>query len=306
MTLPTTQTPFTISIPDSQLTHLQQKLALTTFPDELEEAGWHYGVPLADVKRLVGRWKEGFDWRKQEALLNAELPQFLYAVDVDNHGTLDVHFVHKKSTVKDAIPLLFVHGWPGSFIEVRKLLPILTQASPDHPSFHVVALSLPGYGFSQAPSKKGFSTAQYAEVAHKLMLGLGYDEYVTQGGDWGFVITRKIAELYGPKHTKAWHTNFPLSRPPPLRQALSSLPLPFLSYTKSEKAGLERTEWFRRWGSGYLAEQSTRPQTLGYSLADSPVGLLAWIYEKLVEWTDGYRWEDDEGNVLPTRFEGVD
>ncbi|KAG6875151.1 hypothetical protein C0992_004970 [Termitomyces sp. T32_za158] len=293
------QAPFVIAISDEHLSLLSKKLALATLPDEIDGASWDYGVPLADIKRLVHHWKNGFDWRKQEAALNAELPQFTRDIDVEGYGTLNIHYVHKKSEVTGAIPLLFVHGWPGSFIEVRKLLPLLIEASPDHPSFHVVAISLPGYGFSSAPSKKGFEITQYAEVAHKLMLVLGYDEYVTQGGDWGYMITRKISELYGPKYSKAWHTNCPVSGPPTtsrplvwLRYALSGFPL--LSYNKREKTGLERSAWFQRQGFGYFAEQSTRPQTLGYGLADSPVGLLAWIYEKLVEWTDGYKWNDDE------------
>ncbi|KAG5719236.1 Epoxide hydrolase 1 [Termitomyces sp. T112] len=293
------ETPFVITVPHEQLSLLSQKLALTTLPDEIDDARWDYGAPLADITRLVNRWKNGFDWRKQEAALNAELPQFTRDIAIEGYGTLNIHYVHKKSQIKGAIPLLFVHGWPGSFIEVRKVLPLLIEASPDHPSFHVVAISLPGYGFSTAPSKKGFEIPQYAEVAHKLMLALGYGEYVTQGGDWGYRITRKIAELYGPKHSKAWHTNFPISGPPTisrpllwLNHALSALP--FLSYSKREIAGFERTVWFQRWGRGYYAEQTTRPQTVGYSLTDSPVGLLAWIYEKLVEWTDSYRWDDDE------------
>ncbi|KAG6900644.1 hypothetical protein C0993_006748 [Termitomyces sp. T159_Od127] len=257
---------FAIAVPDEQLSLLSKKLALVTLPDEIDDANWDYGVPLTNIKRLVDRWKNGFDWRKQETALNAELPQFMRDIDVEGYGTLNIHYVHKKSEVGGAIPLLFVHGWPGSFIEVRKLLPFLIEASPDHPSFHVVAISLPGYGFSSAPSKKGFEITQYAEVAHKLMLALGYDEYA------------------GPPTTSrpfVW-----------LGHALSGLP--FLSYNKREKTGFQRSAWFQRWGRGYFAEQATRPQTLGYSLADSPVGLLAWIYEKLVEWTDNYNWDDDE------------
>jgi len=214
---------------------------------------------------------------------------------VAGHGTLNIHYVHQKSDVPDAIPLLFVHGWPGNFLEVRKILPLLVAASAEHPSFHVVALGLPGYGFSEAPRTKGFRLDQYAEVGHKLMLALGYNEYVTQGGDLGFQITRRIARNYGGKHSKAWHTNFPLAQPPPV---LSS-PLTYLAhlvtpYTAFEKAGLERTKWFETKGRGYYAEHATKPQTLGYALADSPVGLLAWIYEKLVSWTDSYPWDDDE------------
>ncbi|KAF8968914.1 Alpha/Beta hydrolase protein [Flammula alnicola] len=286
---------FKIAVPDASITLLQQKLALSTFPDELEEAGWEYGVPLSDIRRLAARWKEGYDWRKHEALLNDELPQFTRDIDVEGFGSLNVHYVHKKSEIVDAIPLLFVHGWPGSFLEVRKILPLLVEASPDHPSFHVVALGLPGYGFSEAPKKKGFALAQFGEVGNKLMLALGYNEYVTQGGDWGHMITRKIAQVYGHKHSKAMHSNFPLAAPPhPIRRPLLLLSHLLFSYSEAEKEGLKRTMSFRDKGRGYFEEQSTQPQTLGYSLADSPVGLLAWIYEKLVAWSDNYPWEDDE------------
>ncbi|KAJ7447329.1 Alpha/Beta hydrolase protein [Mycena galericulata] len=282
------ETPFKIAIPDATIHRLHQKLELTDLPDELDGAGWEYGVPLADVKRLVSRWRGGYDWRQHEAQLNAALPQFTRPIPVDGHGTLAIHYVHQRSEVAGAIPLLFVHGWPGSFLEARKIIPLLTEKSGDHPSFHVVALSLPGFGFSEGPSTKGFDMAQYAEVGNKSMLALGYNEYVTQGGDWGFVITRTIAQLYGGKHSKAWHTNMVPARPPADGSATG------MELTEKEKAGVARVQWFRSRGSGYSAEQSTQPQTLGYALADSPVGLLAWIYEKLVNWTDGYPWEDDE------------
>ncbi|KAJ7027772.1 Alpha/Beta hydrolase protein [Mycena alexandri] len=292
--------PFNISVSTEELDSLQERLNLTHFPDELENADWAYGAPLADIKRLVSRWKDGYDWRKHEALLNAELPQFTRDIRVEGFGTLNVHYVHKRSTLEGAIPLLFVHGWPGSFIEVRKIIPLLTEVHSDRPSFHVVALSLPGYGFSEGPKKKGFQLAQYAEVCNNLMIALGYHEYVTQGGDWGSMITRKIATLYGGKHSKAWHTNFPMVAPPefslnPLRllSALSML-VPLLWLSASEKAALARTQEIQRTGFGYFGIQSTKPQTLGYGLADSPVGLLAWIYEKLVAWTDKYPWDDDE------------
>ncbi|KAJ7302792.1 Alpha/Beta hydrolase protein [Mycena albidolilacea] len=295
-----TELPFNISVSSEQLDALKQRLALTRFPDELDDAGWAYGAPLADIKRLVTRWQDGYDWRKHEALLNAELPQFTRDIAVDGFGTLNVHYVHKRSALKTAIPLLFVHGWPGSFIEARKITPLLTVVQPDRPSFHVVALSLPGYGFSEAPTKKGFQLAQYAEVCNKLMISLGYDEYVTQGGDWGSMITRKIATVYGGKHSKAWHTNFPLVSGPefslnPIR-LLSSVLMIFqlLWLSPAEKAGLQRAQEVQNTGLGYLRLQSTKPQTIGYSVSDSPAGLLAWIYEKLVAWTDKYPWDDDE------------
>ncbi|KAJ7600258.1 Alpha/Beta hydrolase protein [Mycena floridula] len=288
---------FKIAVSDDQLALLRKKLDLHVFPDELEDAGRKYGASLTDIRRLVARWQDGFDWRKEEARLNEELPQFTRDIKVEGHGTLNIHYVHQKSQVENAIPLLFVHGWPGSFIEVRKILPLLVKPSPDQPAFHVVAFSLPGYGFSQGPSKQGFRFAQYAEVGNKLMLALGYDKYVTQGGDWGSMITREIANQYGGKHSMAWHTNM-LMPDPPTFISLVSQPLTLLSLVtnppKKTDPGLTRLQWFLTQGNGYFALQSTQPQTLGYSLADSPVGLLAWIYEKLINWTDEYPWDDDE------------
>ncbi|OBZ71438.1 putative epoxide hydrolase [Grifola frondosa] len=289
-----TEQPFKLSIPDSELDLLRKKLDLARLPDELDEAGWEYGVPLADIRRLLARWKDGFDWRKAEAAIN-EFPQFTRNIEVDGFGTLNIHYVHRKSTVENAVPLLFVHGWPGHFLEVRKMLPLLTTVSPDHPSFHVVALSLPGYGFSEAPKKKGFAGGQYAEASNKLMLALGYKKYVVQGGDWGSLIARTLAAQYGGQSVKAWHTNLPSGRPP----KFTSHPRLFLShllspYSAVERSGLARTLRFFSKGNGYFQEQSTQPQTIGYSLADSPIGLLGWIYEKLVQWTDSYPWEDDE------------
>ncbi|KAF9556760.1 alpha/beta-hydrolase [Agrocybe pediades] len=289
------EVPYKIAVADESIQLLKQKLALTTFPDELENAGWEYGVPLADVRRLIARWKDGYDWRKYEAQINEELPQFTRDIDVEGFGKLNIHYVHKKSEVANAIPLLFVHGWPGSFTEVQKVLPLLIQGGSDYPAFHVVALGIPGFGFSEAPTKPGFALAQYAEVANKLMLALGYNEYVTQGGDWGFTITLKIAQDYGGKHSKAWHVNSQLTAPPhPTYTPSLYLKHLFSRYTAKEKEGLKRTDWFFNKGYGYHKLHETYPQTIGYSLADSPAGLLAWIYEKLVTWSDSYPWDDDE------------
>ncbi|KAJ3516690.1 hypothetical protein NLJ89_g962 [Agrocybe chaxingu] len=287
--------PFKIAVPDASIELLKQKLALTAFPDELQDAGSDYGAPLADIRRLVARWKDGYDWRKYEAQLNDELPQFLRDVEVDGFGLLNIHYVHKRSQAFNAIPLLFVHGWPGSFLEVRRILPLLLESSPGHPSFHVVAFSLPGFGFSEAPIKQGFELKQCAEIGHKLMLALGYNEYVTQGGDWGYMIARKIAQLYGKKHSKAWHSNCAVSSPPhPIHRPLLFLSHLLFKYTPEEYEGLKRVEWYQNTQAGFYMLQATKPQTLGYSLADSPAGLLGWIYEKLVAWTDNYAWEDDE------------
>lgn len=144
--------PFEITIPQEQLGRLKQKLALAEFPDELNDAAWEYGAPLADIKRLTARWHNGYDWRKAEKELN-QLPQFTTKIAVDGFETLKIHFVHQKSDVKNAIPLLFVHGWPGSFDEVKKILPELVKGGKDVPAFHVVAPSLANFGFSEGTKK---------------------------------------------------------------------------------------------------------------------------------------------------------
>ncbi|KAI0300704.1 alpha/beta-hydrolase [Multifurca ochricompacta] len=286
--------PFQIAVPEEAIELLKRKLEDARLPDEISDAKLEYGAPLAAIKRLAERWKSDYGWRKHERELNL-LPMFTRSVEVSGFGELNVHYVHQKSTVKDAIPLLFVHGWPGSFLEVTKVLPLLTAGSPDHPSFHVVAPSLPGYAWSEGVLKKGFNGKHYAELFNKLMISLGYTKYVTQGGDWGHVLTLTTASKYGPHHVKASHTNFPMSEPLTFRQS----PLKFLKCllsrpTASERKGIASSQTFFQNGMGYFVEQSTKPQTLGYGLADSPVGLLAWIYEKLVSWTDGYPWTDDE------------
>ncbi|KAI0655829.1 alpha/beta-hydrolase [Cubamyces menziesii] len=289
-----TEQPFRISVSEADLELLHKKLELFRFPDELDGAGWDYGAPLDDIKRLVARWRDGFDWRKAEAEIN-KLPMYTRDIEIEGHGTLNIHYVHQRSTVKDAIPLLFVHGWPGHFLEVRKMLPVLASASTGHPSFHVVALSLPGFGFSEAPKKPGFAGRQYSEVFNKLMLSLGYPEYVYQGGDWGHLLGVHAVNHYGNKHIKAWHTNIPIYRLPTLwTHPLLYLGMLTLPFNKAAQADLQATAEWRQKGLGYFVEQSTMPQTIGYSLADSPVGLLAWIYEKLVAWSDNYTWTDDE------------
>jgi pimeloyl-ACP methyl ester carboxylesterase len=285
---------FQISVPDDALALLHRKLADARFPDEISDAGWDYGVPLSDVKRLVNKWKDGYDWRAHERELN-KLPMFTRDIEVEGFGVLNIHYVHQRSEVESAIPLLFVHGWPGSFIEVTKMLPLLTATEAGHPSFHVVAPSLPGYAWSEPASKRGFRSRHYAELFNKLMLSLGYSEYVTQGGDWGHIVTRVLASQYGPQHVKASHTNLPRAAPISFRknpiQYVKHLITP---YTPREREGLALYAAFHTQGHGYFNVQSTRPQTLGYGLADSPVGMLAWIYEKLVQWTDSYPWTDEE------------
>ncbi|KAH9037746.1 alpha/beta-hydrolase [Lactarius hengduanensis] len=290
----TSEQPFKIAVSDDALALLKRKLDDTRLRDEVNAAEWAYGAPLADIKRLVSRWKDGYDWHTHERELNA-LPMFTRTIAVDGFGELSVHYVHQRSAAKGAIPLLFVHGWPGSFLEATKILPLLTAVSADHPSFHVVAPSLPGFAWSEGVLEKGFHAEHYAELFNKLMTSLGYSEYVTQGGDWGHVLTLTTASKYGPKHVKASHSNMPICDPPSFRESPITL-LKYLisSFTARERQFAAHTENFFKNGRGYSAEQATKPQTLGFSLADSPVGLLAWIYEKLVTWTDAYPWTDDE------------
>lgn len=295
--------PFKIAVPDSDIERLKTKLSLTTFPQVVEMSdSWSYGAPLQDIKRLAARWQDGFDWRAAESRINAQLPQFTTTVPVAGFGDVELHFVHQRSPRDGSIPLLFCHGWPGSFLEVAKVLPLLTGAhdggdgdGDGHPTFHVVAPSLPNFGFSGRVDKPGFGLRQYAQACHALMQQLGYERYATQGGDWGFGITR-WAGLQYPEHVLASHFNMVLVRQPP---TLAGHPAEYvrhalLPYSRAEREGMERTAWFAREGSGYYMEQATRPHTLGFALADSPVALLAWVYEKLHDWTDGYPWTDDE------------
>ncbi|KAK2053063.1 epoxide hydrolase [Colletotrichum caudatum] len=284
--------PYKIEVPDSQIEELHSKLDLAKFPPSFElTESWDYGTPASEVKRLAHRWRNGYDWRAAEARLN-ELPQFTTTISVDGFGDLEIHFLHQKSKHPGAVPLLFSHGWPGSFLEVLKILPLLTTEK-NGLSFDVVAPSLPNFGFSEGPTRPGFRLPQYAEVMHKVMLKLGYEQYVTQGGDWGFAVTRSMGLQY-PDHVLASHINMVSASPPsPLKnpwQYLKSL----VPYTEKEKKGIERSRWFRQEGFGYNLEQSTKPSTVGLAWADSPVALLSWILEKLHDWTDSYPWTDDE------------
>ena len=202
--------PFTLDVPETELENLQQKLSLTVFPDELGGAGWDYGAPLADVKRLTEYWKDTFSWRDAESKIN-HFPNYRTTINVEGFESLDIHFIHVKSSVETAIPLLFVHGCkyptyslrqsakqllrPGSFLKVSKLLPLLIDNTNNaKPSFHIVAPSLPNFGFSSEVKKRGFGLGQYAETCHRLMLALGYEQYVSQGGD---IVTQPTSTFWG-------------------------------------------------------------------------------------------------------------
>ncbi|KAJ4353381.1 uncharacterized protein N0V89_005110 [Didymosphaeria variabile] len=285
--------PYTVNVPDAHIEKLKRKLEDTDYPDELDtDDQWRYGAPVSDVKRLAEQWRTGFDWRKAEAEIN-ELPNYRKKVNVDGFGDVDMHFVWQKSEVEGAIPLLFCHGWPGSFLEVKKLLPLL-KGGDGKPAFQIVAPSLPNFGFSQRISKPGFALEQYAQTCHRLMLDLGYSKYVTQGGDWGFYVTRIMGLLY-PDAVLASHINMIRAHPPSFTsQPTLALQHAVTPYSSAEKQGLQRSAWFTTEGQAYRQLQATKPQTLSFAFASSPVALLAWIYEKLRDWTDAYPWTDDE------------
>ncbi len=264
---------FAVHVDDSTLDDLALRLARTRFPDRIEDTAWEYGTPIDYVRDLVVYWREGYDWRAQEARLN-ELEQFRTRIDGQS-----IHFVHARSEHADALPLLLVHGWPGSIVEFLDVIPRLTdpQAHGGHASdaFHVIAPSLPGYGFSDPPRTPGWDVRRVAVAFVALMDRLGYARYGAQGGDWGAQITTRVATL-DPAHCAGLHLNMPIAGPP-------EDPVPL---TDEERADLATMARFQREEAGYAQVQGTKPQTLGMALNDSPAGLLSWIVEKFRTWSD--------------------
>lgn len=235
-----------------------------------------------------------------QAKINQDLKQYKVRINVPDYGPQVLHFAHHPSSNSTAIPLLFVQGWPGSFLEARKIINSLTTpSSPNTQAFHVVVPSIPGFGPGDAPKKSGFGPITTAKAFKVLMVDvLGYDRFVTQGGDWGAFITRSLAVQY-PQHVKAYHCNLIPCGPPAWYKApwtMGRLILNSYLYTKREKQGIENMQHYAKEGSGYFKQQSTRPQSLGFGLGDSPTGLLAWFVEKLHEWMDvaHYTMPDDE------------
>jgi len=271
--------PFRANISESVLDDLRDRLDRARFPDQLDGAGWTYGTERDYLQELCAYWRDGFDWRDQEARLNA-FEQFMLPID-----GIDLHFIHHRSPHPDATPLILSHGWPGSVFEFMKIIGPLTDPESHGGSkadaFHVVCPSLPGYGFSSAPQESGFGIKQVAEVEVKLMAALGYDRYIAQGGDWGSVAAAWQGAL-DPDHCKGVHLNMPLARRPKdvTPEDLAE------NLTKSELANLKAARAFNRYESAYHRLQSTKPQSLGYGLHDSPVGLAAWILEKFQTWSD--------------------
>jgi pimeloyl-ACP methyl ester carboxylesterase len=265
--------PFRADIPQDQLDDLGRRLAATRWPDELPGAGREYGLPLGELRDLVGYWRDGYDWRAQERRLNA-VPQFTTRIDGQR-----VHFLHVRSAVPGALPLVLTHGWPGSVLEFLGVLGPLTDPAAHGgdaaDAFDVVVPSIPGYGFSGPTAERGWTQQRVARAWAALMAGLGYDRYGAQGGDIGAGISRHLGAL-DPGHVAGVHLNFMIT-------PLTGDPARF---TAEERAAAGRLAHFQREGSGYFREQSTRPQTLAYALTDSPAGLAGWISEKFAEWSD--------------------
>jgi pimeloyl-ACP methyl ester carboxylesterase len=264
---------FRIDVPDEILDDLHQRLNRTRWPEAEVVDDWTQGAPLEWIQDMCRYWGTEYDWRVREALLN-RFDQFITTID-----GLDIHFVHQRSPHPDARPLLITHGWPGSIVEFHKVIEPLTNptehggAASD--AFHVICPSLPGFGFSGKPTTTGWGVERIADAWASLMSRLGYDSYFAQGGDWGSAVTRSIGGQ-DPQHCAAIHITL----------AMGTRPRPDGDPTPDEQRAMKGLEYYSAWDSGYSKQQATRPQTVGYGLADSPAGQAAWILEKFWSWTD--------------------
>lgn len=268
---------FNAHTPDADLADLRARLATARLPEPEtvyrpapDPRRWEQGVPLADLIEVVDYWRTEYNWRSFETRLN-EIGQFRTIID-----GLGIHFLHRKSTRSDAIPLIVTHGWPGSVAEYIDVIDELADPTdPDAPAFHVVVPSLPGFGYSDKPSTTGWGTEKIAATWVELMSRLGYNRFLACGGDWGGVITTILGGKF-PEHVLGIHTMFAPGPPGLAKDGLTEL----------EREWAEDAHRFWTERAAYAKQQATRPQTIGYSLVDSPVGLLAWILDKFAEWTD--------------------
>lgn len=264
---------FELRVDDAVLEDLHGRLARTRLPDQMEGTGWEYGVPVDYLADLVEYWRTRYDWRVQEAELN-QLEHYRTRIDGQS-----VHFVHARSEHPDALPLLITHGWPGSVVEFLDVIPRLTHpesfGAPASDAFHVIAPSLPGYGLSEPPRQPGWDEQRIARAFVELMARLGHDHYGAQGGDWGAQVTTRIGALDA-DHCVGIHLNM----------ALGTRPEPAGELSEVEQQDLAAIGDFMKEESAYAQEQSTKPQTIGVALNDSPAGLLAWIVEKFRTWSD--------------------
>ncbi len=262
-------TPFRIVTPDAELADLRERLDRTRWPDEETVGDWSQGVPLSYARELASYWRDGYDWRATETRLNA-LPQFRTEVD-----GLGIHLLHARSPHADALPLLITHGWPGSFAEFLDLLEPLTNPADPADAFHLVIPSLPGHGYSDRPTGTGWGVERIADAWAELMARLGYARYGVHGGDWGSFVAAQLG-----------HSDAGNLAGIHITMAFAPAPERPVELTQRDHAGLAQLKAFQQNESGYSAIQSTRPQTLGYGLADSPVAQLAWMAEKYWSWTD--------------------
>ncbi len=262
--------PFTVDVPDSDIMDLKDRLQKTRWPERECVTDWTQGVPLREIQKLSDYWLNDYDWYRCQSKLNS------FDNYITNIDGLDIHFIHVKSKHESATPLLLTHGWPGSIIEFLSVIePLTMPRDTEMPAFHLVIPSLPGFGFSAKPSSVGWGMDKIASVWIKLMERLGYKDYIAQGGDWGSGVTSCIGKI-NPPDLKAIHINLVVPNP-------STDPN---EYTKDEIQALADLQFYMDWDSGYSKQQSTRPQTIGYGLIDSPIALAAWIFEKFYYWTD--------------------
>ena len=268
--------PFTIDVPDAVLDDLRMRLEQARLPDQLPDTGWDYGTERAYLEELLAYWRDEFDWRAQEAMLN-RFDQYRTTID-----GLDIHFIHQRSPHEDALPLVITHGWPGSILEFHKIIGPLTDPTAHGgdaaDAFHVIAPSIPGYGFSDKPTGRGYHPEKMAEIIGQLVERLGYDRYGVQGGDWGSIISRWQAAQH-PDRVVGVHINMVTAGPPPGADPAAGVP-------PEEMARFQEKNEFWQGEQAYLNLQGTKPQTLGYGLNDSPAGLAAWIVEKFHTWCD--------------------
>jgi epoxide hydrolase len=267
--------PFTLAIDQAELDALQTRLAATRWPEAETVDDWSQGAPLARVQALVDYWRHHYDWRRCEEMLNG------WNQNITEIDGLDIHFCHIRSPHENALPLIMTHGWPGSIVEFSHVVGPLTNPTAHggkvEDAFHLVLPSLPGYGFSGKPDQTGWGLERIGKAWAELMHRLGYgDHWVAQGGDWGSAVTTTLG-AQAPAGLAAIHVNMAIARPTPEEVAAA---------TPRELSALGALQYYATQGNGYAQQQKTRPQTLGYGLADSPVGQAAWIYEKFREWSD--------------------
>ena len=273
---------FKANVPEEELTELRRRIAATRWPEKETVADRSQGAQLIKVEELADYWGTKYDWRRAEAQLNA-FPQFITNID-----GLDIHFIHVRSPHANAIPLIMTHGWPGSVFELLKTIGPLTDPTAHGGSaadaFHLVLPSMPGYGFSARPTSTGWGPERIARAWHELMRRLGHERYVSQGGDWGSVIADVMARQ-APKGLLGIHVNMPATVPPEIATALTNGEPAPAGLSDDEKVAYAGLDALYKKGSGYALMMVNRPQTIGYSLHDSPVALAAWFYDKFADWT---------------------